>query len=360
MLRLLAYGYSLPDDDASRAPVLELGIGLMRAMVLLGEQAARLPAGPFHPGCHAGMSFTALRDAAALPVGLAAEAFFRERLCEFQAAAAALAGSGQARLEQLGGLFDRLAGLAAARLRQHPSRADPAASAVARPAPAPTAGAAGAAVADTSAVEVVTGQDLEIRFQARRCIHARFCVTGAPAVFLANVQGAWIHPDAMPVERLVDIAHACPSGAIQYRRRDGQPDEQPPPVNLASLREGGPYAFRGQLELDGVSAGCRATLCRCGASRNKPYCDGSHHEAGFTATGEPPTVSTAALSARDGPLRIDPERDGPLQLTGNLEITSGTGRVVARVQSARLCRCGGSQSKPFCDNTHARIGFRSS
>jgi len=58
-------------------------------------------------------------------------------------------------------------------------------------------------------------------------------------------------------------------------------------------------------------------------------------------------------------LRIDPIPNGPLQLNGNLEICSGTGRTVARTQSARLCRCGGSQTKPFCDGTHARIGFRS-
>ncbi|MFX8605142.1 (4Fe-4S)-binding protein, partial [Acinetobacter baumannii] len=76
------------------------------------------------------------------------------------------------------------------------------------------------------------GSALELRFEAKRCIHARFCVTGAPRVFLANVPGPWIHPDAMPVERLVDIAHACPSGAIQYRRKDGAADEAPPPVNL--------------------------------------------------------------------------------------------------------------------------------
>jgi CDGSH-type Zn-finger protein len=48
-----------------------------------------------------------------------------------------------------------------------------------------------------------------------------------------------------------------------------------------------------------------------------------------------------------------------LQVRGNLEITSGTGRVVARIQSARLCRCGASQNKPFCDNSHERIGFKS-
>jgi CDGSH-type Zn-finger protein len=117
--------------------------------------------------------------------------------------------------------------------------------------------------------------------------------------------------------------------------------------------------LRGDLRIDGVAMGYRATLCRCGASKNKPFCDGSHHDAGFAASGEPPTRSTEMLAHRDGALAIDPQPDGPLRVRGNLEITSGTGRVVARVTNANLCRCGGSQSKPFCDGTHARIGFKS-
>ena len=51
-------------------------------------------------------------------------------------------------------------------------------------------------------VEIVEGASLTLQFEAKRCIHARFCVTGAPSVFLANVQGPWIHPDAMDVEAL--------------------------------------------------------------------------------------------------------------------------------------------------------------
>jgi CDGSH-type Zn-finger protein len=164
----------------------------------------------------------------------------------------------------------------------------------------------------------------------------------------------------MPVERLVEVAHACPSGAIRYRRLDGQPDEAPPPVNLATLREAGPYAFRAELTIDGAPAGYRATLCRCGASRHKPYCDGSHHAVGFDASGEPPSGETEMLPVRDGVLAIDPQVDGPLRVRGNLEIVSGTGRAVARVESAYLCRCGGSANKPFCDGTHAKIGFKSS
>jgi CDGSH-type Zn-finger protein/uncharacterized Fe-S cluster protein YjdI len=196
-------------------------------------------------------------------------------------------------------------------------------------------------------------------YEGRRCIHARFCVTGAPWVFLANVKGPWIHPDAIDVERLVAIAQECPSGAIRYRRKDDRPDERAPPVNLAAIRENGPYAFRAPLVLDGAEAGFRATLCRCGASKKKPLCDGSHHEIGFAATGEPASGQTDMLAVRDGALAIDPQLDGPLRVKGNLEITSGTGRVVARVTTTYLCRCGGSANKPFCDGTHARIGFSS-
>ena len=112
--------------------------------------------------------------------------------------------------------------------------------------------------------------------------------------------------------------------------------------------------------MNGDAIGYRATLCRCGASKSKPFCDGSHHDAHFSASGEPPTGKADMLAVRDGPLAIDPQPDGPLQVRGNLEIISGTGRVVARVTSARLCRCGGSANKPFCDGTHAKIGFKSS
>jgi CDGSH-type Zn-finger protein len=183
-------------------------------------------------------------------------------------------------------------------------------------------------------------------------------VTWGPTVFLANVKGPWIHPDTIDVERVAELAHVCPSGAIRYRRKDGRPDEAAPPVNLAAVREAGPYAFRGDLRLNGASIGFRATLCRCGASKNKPFCDSSHHDIEFQASGEPATgAQTEMLAVRDGPLQIAPQINGPLQVRGNLEITSGTGRMVARVTSTRLCRCGHSANKPFCDGSHARVGF---
>lgn len=357
MLRLLGYSYAVQGPSAQKALAVDLAICLMRAVVPLAERAARLPAGPSNPQCHAGMSFTALRDAAPLPPGRAARRFFVERFAQLATVGESLRACGDPRAIMAADLLTSLA----KRASRGFDLSKPAAAAAAAPASAQKSNGAQAGPTSTVAngVETARGQKLELSFETKRCIHARFCVTGAPNVFLANVQGPWIHPDAMEVERVVEVAHACPSGAIRYHRLDGVHDETAPPVNLASIREAGPYAFRGQLQIDGEPTGFRATLCRCGASKNKPFCDGSHHEVGFSATGEPPSGKTDMLAVRDGVLAIDPEINGPLAVRGNLEITSGTGRVVARVVTARLCRCGGSSSKPFCDGTHAKIGFKS-
>jgi CDGSH-type Zn-finger protein/uncharacterized Fe-S cluster protein YjdI len=239
------------------------------------------------------------------------------------------------------------------------SRAPPRLDAAPPAAAAASSASAPPAAARVDGIDYVDGKDLTVIYEGKKCIHARFCVTWGPNAFLAGAKGAWIAPDAMDADRVAEIAHACPSGAIRYRRKDGRPDEAPPPVNLLAVRESGPYAVRADIRLDGKSAHYRATLCRCGASKRKPFCDGSHSEIGFAASGEPAALTTDSLVMRNGPLEIDPELDGPLQVRGNLEITSGTGRRVACLTHARLCRCGGSATKPFCDGTHARIGFRS-
>jgi CDGSH-type Zn-finger protein/uncharacterized Fe-S cluster protein YjdI len=228
-------------------------------------------------------------------------------------------------------------------------------------APAAPAAPAAAAAAPSSPIEEAESESIKLRFEGKRCIHSRQCVLGAPTVFLANVQGPWLHPETIPADRLVAIAESCPSGAITYERKDGGPAEPPPPVNVARIRENGPLALHAELEIEGPRGGSmfRATLCRCGASKNKPYCDGSHAAVPFVASGEPPTEPTDPLPTRGGRLRVLPTKDGPLMVDGNLEICAGTGRTVKRVTSARLCRCGGSSKKPFCDGTHARIGFRS-
>lgn len=202
----------------------------------------------------------------------------------------------------------------------------------------------------------VTGEKIDVGFDGKRCIHSRNCVLGNPHVFVPNAPGEWIHPEGGSVEEIVMIAENCPSGAITYRRHDGGPQEAAPVVNLVRLRENGPLAFHAELDVDG-DVSFRATLCRCGASANKPYCDGSHTKAGFTATGEPASKDSTALEARNGSVKATPQPNGPLKVEGNLEIVSGTGRTVDRVTRTFLCRCGHSQNKPFCDGSHKKVGF---
>jgi CDGSH-type Zn-finger protein/uncharacterized Fe-S cluster protein YjdI len=205
-------------------------------------------------------------------------------------------------------------------------------------------------------MEEARGRDVTIRFEGKKCIHSRGCVLGRPDVFVPNVEGEWIHPDAASAEAVMALAANCPSGAIEAVRHAGE-QEQAPKVNLVRVRENGPLALLGELVLRGEKIGFRATLCRCGNSANKPYCDGSHTRIGFTATGEAASQTSTALEVRDGPLSIEPRPNASLLVTGNLEVVSGTGRTINRMKKAFFCRCGQSSNKPFCDATHAKVGF---
>jgi len=83
----------VPTTTGEKGLAVSLALELMRAVTVLGERAARLPAGPSHPGRNAGMSFTTVRDSSPFPPGIAARRFFTERFAEIAAAVAALGAS---------------------------------------------------------------------------------------------------------------------------------------------------------------------------------------------------------------------------------------------------------------------------
>jgi CDGSH-type Zn-finger protein/uncharacterized Fe-S cluster protein YjdI len=207
-------------------------------------------------------------------------------------------------------------------------------------------------------VETAEGTDIEVNFDGKRCIHARRCVTGEPSVFRANVEGPWIDANGATADEILRVAINCPSGAITVRRKDSGAGEPPPKMNKVLVRENGPLAFHADMELDGHGPMQRATLCRCGLSQNKPFCDNSHIKGGFVATGEPEAKeSTLAITDLVGPVTVKPTPNGPYMVSGRLEIESGTGRNVNRVEKAFLCRCGHSSNKPYCDGSHKAAGF---
>lgn len=200
------------------------------------------------------------------------------------------------------------------------------------------------------------GRDIEISFDMERCIHARNCFLKLPQVF-DPARKPWVDPDAAPAEEIAAMIRTCPSGALAFRRLDGGRDEVPPVINRVAVLENGPLAFAGDLLVDG-EAMTRATICRCGASGSKPFCDYAHVAAGFAATGEPPAKDgEAGTDDRGGVLEITPLENGPLQVKGAVEVTSGTGHRLNVTKTVYFCRCGQSANKPYCDGSHKRAGF---
>jgi CDGSH-type Zn-finger protein/uncharacterized Fe-S cluster protein YjdI len=362
MIRALSQVFApAPLPAELRATLATCTTTLMSTMSRVAEIATRLPADPAHPALKAAPNFE-LPGSSGQLVQQCAARILGERSAELAGAARRLARV--VPLEDVADDLDALAQRFEAAHMLYEAHLGEAVDRVASltvpgtPAAAEPAGEMPHAVPSDGTPDVAQTDEITLRFDGRRCVHSRHCVLEAPTVFLANTPGTWIHPESTTVEHCVQVAHNCPSGAITYERHDGGPQESAPPVNVVRVRENGPYAVHASIELPSGSE-FRATLCRCGKSKRKPYCDGSHAAAGFAATGEPATRPSDPLAERGGTLAITPIPNGPLKLSGNVEICSGTGRTVSRTQSARLCRCGASGTKPFCDGSHARIGFRS-
>lgn len=99
-----------------------------------------------------------------------------------------------------------------------------------------------------------------------------------------------------------------------------------------------------------------AVLCRCGNSSDKPFCDGAHVKIGFADPARLPAIAETG-TASSGRVTITPLPNGPNLCEGPLTIRDADGRT-SSANSTRLCRCGGSRTKPFCDGMHKEIGFK--
>ena len=128
------------------------------------------------------------------------------------------------------------------------------------------------------------GKHITIHDNRGICAHAGFCTERLKSVFRMR-QEPWIDADGASATEIVETIKRCPSGAlsysigtVEYRDQEREP--------MVTVTDDGPYAITGAIELIGVTFGDGAskehyTLCRCGASKNKPFCDGSHWRVGF-------------------------------------------------------------------------------
>lgn len=208
------------------------------------------------------------------------------------------------------------------------------------------------------------GKNIIVTYDAKRCIHAKECVHGAPDVF--NVQAKpWVNPDSGEAKAIAVVVQRCPTGALHYQADDSRLNERPDPSNTVTTAPNGPLNVRGSLNVvseagDAILCDTRMALCRCGASKNKPLCDNSHYAVAFEDGGlSAPGESAKAEMATSGKLNLIPTANGPLHLQGQITVRNAAGQVIFEGIETWLCRCGGSASKPFCDGSHERIGFRS-
>ena len=132
-----------------------------------------------------------------------------------------------------------------------------------------------------------TNGEVTIVWKADLCTHSRKCWTGLGEVFKPG-QRPWIEPTGASTQRIIDQVTQCPSGALSYRLNEEEP-HGPRATGTGTTVEvsvKGPLLVKGDCTVthpDGrVEIRENATaFCRCGASANKPYCDGSHRKIDF-------------------------------------------------------------------------------
>ena len=129
--------------------------------------------------------------------------------------------------------------------------------------------------------------------------------------------------------------------------------------NILIVQINGPNLVTGELAVvtpTRVRVMQSAMLCRCGHSRDKPFCDGAHVKSEFSDPAQLP-VKLESVAIGTGPLTIQPTPNGPNRCEGPLMIRGSDGRS-ASAGLTFLCRCGESRMRPYCDGTHKKIGFQ--
>lgn len=143
-------------------------------------------------------------------------------------------------------------------------------------------------------VKEYKNKDIIVYWYPNLCSHAGKCWGGSPAVFKPK-ERPWINLDASPAEQIIRTIDECPSQALRYelpKSSSVNPDLANGPGSihhkmdkskLVKIRviKNGPLLIEGPTQIIGpqnkiLKESDRFVLCRCGKTKNEPYCDGSH------------------------------------------------------------------------------------
>ncbi len=129
--------------------------------------------------------------------------------------------------------------------------------------------------------------EIAVTFEPRLCIHSAICLRSLPTVFDVHAR-PWVAADKASADEIAEAVRRCPSGALTYVRIEGPVEgiEEPDPEPVIVAIENGPLLLHGDFAIEAADGTpirrvARAALCRCGASKNKPFCDNSHRAVGF-------------------------------------------------------------------------------
>lgn len=143
---------------------------------------------------------------------------------------------------------------------------------------------AGADVSSRDRVYSYEGKNATVYYNKLLCSHAAECGARAHDIF-DPAKKPWVQPDAGSVEQIKEVVSVCPSGALRYSAPGGDAQtlggdaaaieiEQNGPLRVTNIDIDAAYWAEGQTKQKYV-------LCRCGMSKNKPFCDGTHHDEGW-------------------------------------------------------------------------------
>ncbi len=132
-----------------------------------------------------------------------------------------------------------------------------------------------------------TNGEVTVVWKPNECIHSAICFKGLNKVFDPQKR-PWVTPEGGTTQEIVDQVKKCPSGALSYFMNN-QTDEEKPDVKAETIVEttpNGPLMVYGNVTIKDHTGNLTkknnvTAFCRCGASSNKPFCDGSHKRIGF-------------------------------------------------------------------------------
>jgi uncharacterized Fe-S cluster protein YjdI len=139
-------------------------------------------------------------------------------------------------------------------------------------------------------IKTYSNGQVTIVWQNALCAHSAVCFKGLPEVFNPQ-QRPWINPKGATTAQIIAQVNKCPSGALSIKTENEmqmEKESNPDPSVVCEVTHNGPLLIHGQIKV--VDASGAETIkmkttafCRCGASHNKPYCDGSHRKIDFKA-----------------------------------------------------------------------------